>query len=117
MKKKYGEILDFQQSNSFELPDFSITFLGETKVKDELHEHLVIKYRIYFDYEMKSKNRKIIVSWSPGLGFIVPGNFEFGGKKWVLDNQVKTGIVIYPFDQFHEFTVTLPVNKAYLKKI
>ena len=35
MQKNYNDTLNFEESDSFELPDFSITFLGETKVEKE----------------------------------------------------------------------------------
>jgi len=110
MKKNYGNILNFQEADSFELSDFTISFLGETKVEKD---NYVNKYFVYYDYEIKNGADSIIVSWTPGTGFVSPGNFEFGGKKWVLDIQPGQGISILPFEQFEEFTVGLPVYRSY----
>lgn len=110
MKKNYGDILNFKEADSFELPDFTITFLGETKVENA---HYVNKYFVYNDYEIKGGAESIIVSWTPGTGFVSPGNFEFVGKKWVLDVQPGKGIAVLPFEQFEGYTVALPVNRSY----
>ena len=110
MKKNYGDILNFEEIDSFELPDFTITFLGETKVENA---HYVNKYFVYYDYEIKNAKDSIIVSWTPGTGLVSPGNFEFGGKKWVLDVQSGKGIEILPFEKFKNYTVELPVNRSY----
>lgn len=110
MEKNYGDILNFKEADSFELPDFIIIFLGETKVEKD---NYVNKYFVYYDYEIKNGADSIVVSWSPGTGFVSPGNFEFGGKKWVLDNQSSDGIKILPFEQFEGHTVELPTNRSY----
>ena len=47
MRKDYGDMLNFEESDSFDLPDFSITFLGETKVKKEDY---VNEFFVYYDY-------------------------------------------------------------------
>lgn len=110
MNKNYGEILNFQESKSIDLPDFTITFLGETKREKE---GFVNGFFVYFDYEIKKGADSMIVSWTPGTGFVSPGNFDFGGQKWVLDIQPGNGIAVLPFDQFEGHSVALPVNKLY----
>ena len=110
MQKQYGDFLDFKESASFELPDFTITFLGQSAVEKPQYAGRVFTY---FDYELKSADQTLIVSWSGGTGFVSPGNFEFLGKKWVLDNQTAGKIAIVPFEEYKDHSVELPVNKAY----
>lgn len=86
MKKNYNDSLHFEESPAFELPDFSIRLLGETKIENEKY---VEGFFIYYDYKISSETSSVIVSWTSGTGFTSPGSFEFEGKKWVLDVKSK----------------------------
>ncbi|MBU1118865.1 hypothetical protein KKH43_03220 [Patescibacteria group bacterium] len=96
MQKNYSERLDFQESDSFNLPDFTITYLGRYKVTRGPQIPFV-----YADYELKAEDEKMIISYTSGAGIIGPDYFELGGKKWILDPLMfKGAMTIYPFDQY-----------------
>jgi len=96
MQKNYGEELDFQKSDSYDLPDFTITYLGRYKVTRGPQIPFT-----YADYEIKSEDETKTISYTSGAGIIGPDYFEFGGKKWIFDPlKFKGAKTIYPFDEY-----------------
>jgi hypothetical protein len=77
----YGEKVRFRKDAPLRFPDFELTYLGERHVASAIYPR---GFR-FFDFEAKTPQETVKVSWSSGTGLIDPADFRIAGKNFWLE--------------------------------
>lgn len=111
MKKQYKEPIQFEEGVAYELPDFTITFIGKTEVEKPGHDNPIV----YLDYELMSGDEKTIISRALG-GLRFHTQFDFANSQWAMDLSSNDGaVVIVPLEEFDESASKMNIDREYLQ--
>ena len=78
---RYGHNFILKLGEKIVYPNFTLTFIGE---REEAIPRFVGGMFIYYDYEISDGFEKKTLSWTMGTGLIMPMQFEFKEKYYVL---------------------------------
>jgi hypothetical protein len=81
MEYQYGEKIKFLDKKQIRLPDFTITFQGERRVKSPVYSPGFL----FYDFDLQKGKTHKVISWTSGTGDISPVAFEFEGKKFIFE--------------------------------
>jgi len=76
----YGKRVKYSLNKEVAYPDFSIRFIGASRVSPP-NSTLVITF---YDFEVMSEKERNKIRWSSGTGDIAPTEFSVDGKQYFL---------------------------------
>lgn len=83
-KYQYGTVVSYTENELIHFPDFDLTFVGMYDRTPENFPNQNVRL-LYYDFVISKGTEKQTVSWSSGLGEIVPHPFEVEGQHYTLE--------------------------------
>jgi hypothetical protein len=80
-KGSYGTHVKYRAGEKIEFPDFTLEYVGERRKSVSVYP----RGFLYYDFKASKGKAEKMVSWTTGTGVIDPRDFEFDGKRYLLE--------------------------------